>query len=210
MSAFDPLDGWFEKGFRIRQQKAAKTASRDRTRSRSGTSPVSTGGVRFSAGAAQKNAVSVIRKAPEVMVKITGSNSGLAGAKNHIDYISRNGKVDLFNESGETLQGREDLKAMQQQLKAAQIPNNSNKREFLHVLFSMPPGTPEKALKEAVAEFCKEEFGNRRYVAALHDDRDHTHVHVCVSTRDIGLPLCAPHPRPGRHQALHPEGRCRL
>ncbi len=26
----------------------------------------------------------------------------------------------------------------------------------------------------------------------------------------LGLPLRAAHPRPGRHQALHPEGRCRL
>lgn len=185
MSAFDPLDGWFEKGFRIRQQKAAKTASRDRARARSGVSPSPSGGVKFSPSAKQKNAASVIRKAPEVMVKITGSSSGLATVKHHIDYISRNGDVELTNESGESLQGREDLKALQQQLKASQVPNESSKREFLHVLFSMPPGTPEKAMREAVAQFCKEEFGNRRYVAALHDDTDHTHVHVCVSTRDI-------------------------
>ena len=185
MSAFDPLDGWFEKGFRIRQQKAAKTASRDRARARSGVSPSPSGGVKFSPSAKQKNAASVIRKAPEVMVKITGSSSGLATVKHHIDYISRNGDVELTNESGESLQGREDLKALQQQLKASQVPNENSKREFLHVMFSMPPGTPEKAMREAVAQFCKEEFGNRRYVAALHDDTDHTHVHVCVSTRDI-------------------------
>lgn len=185
MSVFDPLDGWFEKGFRVRSQKAARTARRDKTRARSGTSPASTSGVKFSANAKTKNTVSVIRKAPEVMVKITGSSSGLATVKHHLDYISRNGKVELTNESGETIQGRDELKALREQMKASQVPNESNKREYLHVLFSMPPGTPEKAMREAVMQFCQEEFANRRYVAALHDDTDHTHVHVCVGTRDI-------------------------
>jgi hypothetical protein len=185
VTVFDPIDGWFEKGFRVRAQRAAKTASRDRVRARSGVSPAPSGGVKFSKNAKAKNAISVIRKAPEVMVKITGSSSGLAGVKNHLDYISRNGDVELTNEGGESLHGRADLKALQQQLKASQVPNESSKREFLHVLFSMPPGTPEKAMKQAVADFCKEEFGNRRYVAAMHDDTDHTHVHVCVSTRDM-------------------------
>ena len=73
MSAFDPLDGWFEKGFRVRSQKAARTAKRDQTRARSGTSPASTSGVQFSANAKAKNTASVIRKAPEVMVKITAA-----------------------------------------------------------------------------------------------------------------------------------------
>jgi hypothetical protein len=40
-------------------------------------------------------------------------------------------------------------------------------------------------MREAVAEFCKQEFANRRYVMAFHDDTDHTHMHVCVGTRDI-------------------------
>jgi Relaxase/Mobilisation nuclease domain len=119
------------------------------------------------------------------MVKITGSSAGLATVKHHIDYISRNGELELTNETGDSLHGRDDLKALQIQLKASQVPNDSNKREFLHVLFSMPPGTPEKEMRKAVAEFCKEEFGNRRYVMALHDDTDHTHVHVCVNTRDL-------------------------
>lgn len=183
MSEFDPLDGWFEKGFRIRAQRAA-TTKRDKARSTCGSSPAS-GGVKFSANAKAKNAAAVVRKAPEVMVKITGSSNGLATVKHHLDYISRNGEVEMFNEASETLKGRDDLKALLAQMKAAQIPAEGNKREYLHVLFSMPAGTPEKAVRDAVAEFCKDEFGNRRYVAAQHNDTDHVHVHVCVGTRDI-------------------------
>src|SRR6218665_520481 len=118
MSAFDPLDGWFEKGFRVRSQKAARTAKRDQIRARSGTSPASTSGMQFSANAKAKNTASVIRKAPEVMVKITGSSSGLATVKNLLDYISRNGEGELTNESGESIQGRDELRALREQMKA--------------------------------------------------------------------------------------------
>lgn len=185
MSAFDPLDGWFEKGFRVRAQKSARTARRDSVRARSGAAPSSSSGVKFSASAKVKNATSVIRKSPEVMVKITGSSSGLATVKHHLDYISRNGEVELTDEAGESILGRDGLKGLREQMKASQVPEESGKREYLHVLFSMPAGTPEKAMREAVAQFCREEFANRRYVAAFHDDTDHTHMHVCVGTRDI-------------------------
>lgn len=184
MTAFDPLDHWFEKGFRVRKQPVRR-ARQDVIRKRAGAPTTSTAGVRFSSHAKTSNIRSVIRRAPEVMVKITGSSCGLASAKSHIDYISRNGSVELTDEQGTTLTGRDDLKALQKHLKAAQIPKESNRREFLHVLFSMPPGTPAEAVREAVLNFCQEEFANRQYVAALHDDTDHTHVHVCVCTRDI-------------------------
>lgn len=183
MTVFDPIDGWFEKGFRIRAQKAA-TVRRDKIRFGSGGSSKSEG-VRFSPGAKAKNAASVIKRAPEVMVKITGSSAGLATVKHHIDYISRNGDVELTDEHGDTIKGRDELKALREHMKAEQIPLEGRKREFVHVLFSMPPGTPEKAMKDAVLKFCGEEFANRRWVAALHNDTDHTHVHVCVGTRDI-------------------------
>jgi hypothetical protein len=188
MPSFDSVDSWFEKGFRVREQKAAKAASgarRDRARSSGGSGPASRGGVKFSSGAKSKNIKSVVRKAPEVMVKITGSSSGMKRVKSHLEYISRNGEVELVNEAGQTINGMAEVRALREQLKASQIPEESKKREFVHVIFSMPPGTGEKQVREAVAQFCQEEFSNRRYVMAQHDDTDHSHVHVCVSTRDI-------------------------
>jgi hypothetical protein len=180
MAAFDPLDAWFEKGFRIRKQKPA-TVKGDRIRGGGGKRPIPIGHVRFSGNAKTGNARAIVQRAPEVMVKITGSSSGTDTAKHHVDYISRNGDVELENERGEVI----DRKDLMQELKASQVPSESGKREFLHVLFSMPPGTPEKELKDSVREFCKEEFANRQYVIALHRDTDHVHCHVCVGTRDI-------------------------
>jgi hypothetical protein len=195
MTAFDPISSWFENGFRIRQQKAAKVSQgkrRDKVRSGGGGSPkprggsgAAGGGSRLSASAKSKNVSSVARKAPEVMVKITGSSKGLATVKNHLDYISRNGKVELVNEAGESIHGTAAVRDLKQHLKAEQIPEDGKKREFLHVVFSMPKETPTEDMKAAVAAFCKDEFSNRRYVMAFHDDTAHKHVHLCVGTRDI-------------------------
>lgn len=188
MAEFDSIDGWFEKGFRVRRQSAAKQAKgarRDRARSAAGGSPAKRGEVSFSPGAKASNVRAVARKAPEVMVKITGHSKGTKKAGAHLDYISRNGKVELTNEAGEVVTGARQVRAQTEILRAAQIPEEGRQREFLHVVFSMPAGTPERGVREAVAEFCQEEFANRRYFMALHDDKDHCHVHVCVGTRDI-------------------------
>lgn len=183
MSEFDPIDHWFEKGFRVRAQKAT-TVRRDARRARAGVAPAS-GGVKFSRSAMAKNAASVVSRAPEVMVKITGHSSGLKDAKRHLEYISRNGTLELTDERGEPINGLQEIRDLRARLHAAQVPQESNKREFLHVLFSMPPGTPARGLREAVQKFCAEEFANRRFAMALHDDKDHTHVHVLVHTRDM-------------------------
>ncbi|MDM0029136.1 relaxase/mobilization nuclease domain-containing protein [Variovorax saccharolyticus] len=185
MAAFDSIDSWFEKGFRVRKTNGARTARRDAVRARSGASPRSAGGVKLSAQAKASNIKSVIRKAPEVVVKITGSSSGLATVQRHLAYIARDGEVELTTEADEKVRGLGELKDLRDRLAAAKIPEEGHKREFLHVMFSMPAGTPEQPVRDAVAAFCKEEFANRRYVMAFHDDTDHTHMHVCVGTRDI-------------------------
>lgn len=188
MAEFDSIDSWFEKGFRVRRQSAgkqAKGAKRDRARSTGGGSPAKRGEVSFSPGAKASNVRAVAGKSPEVMVKITGHSKGTSKAGAHLDYISRNGKIELTNEAGEVITGARQVRAQTEILRAAQIPEEGRQREFLHVIFSMPAGTPESGVRDAVAEFCQEEFSNRRYFMALHDDTDHCHVHVCVGTRDI-------------------------
>ena len=50
-----------------------------------------------------------IRKAPEVMVKISGNGKNMGQIKAHMDYISRNGNVDLEDDRGEIYKGRDEL-----------------------------------------------------------------------------------------------------
>ena len=47
----------------------------------------------------------VASNSTEVMVKITGFGKGAGHVKAHLDYISRNGKVELENDRGEVLSG---------------------------------------------------------------------------------------------------------
>ncbi len=46
------------------------------------------------------------RKAPEVMVKISGAGNGMRQVRVHLDYISRNGQLSLQNENGELIEGK--------------------------------------------------------------------------------------------------------
>jgi len=186
---FDSVDDWFSGNpFVSPSSKGAKGVStkRDKARSSGSHAPSRRGGQGARGRSARSaNQSSVRKKAPEVMVKITGSSKGLATARNHLDSISRNGDVELVTEQGESLKGNRAVRDYKELLRMEQIPEESNKREFLHVVFSMPKDTEVNGLKEAVSNFCKEEFGNRRYVMAFHADTDHRHVHVCVGTRDI-------------------------
>lgn len=180
MNIFEPVDDWFNKGFVIEKTKKPRKSPSTKKK----VTRIVSAGFNFSASAKSDNIKSVINRSPEVVVKITGKSTGLKTLKNHLNYISRNGQLELLDENGNLIQGKPELMGLQNQLKALQIPNESTKREYLHVLFSMPANTHVDRFKQSVAEFCKEEFGQRRYVMAFHDDTDHTHIHLAVSTRN--------------------------
>ena len=129
-------------------------------------------------------------KQPEVMVKIprrqSSNSKGLKGIRHHLDYISRHGKIEIENQDGEILKGK---KAVQEQLKHWQklgISEDSNKREALNIVLSMPAGTPSNAVKNAARTFAEEQFPDHQYTFALHSHADnpdepaHPHVHLCV------------------------------
>jgi hypothetical protein len=60
-------------------------------------------------------------------------------------------------------------------------------KEGGHVDFDGPfnacPDRPG-SVEESVLDFAREEFANRSWVAALHVDRDHPHVHLTIARRD--------------------------
>ena len=128
------------------------------------------------------------RRSPEVMVKITnrlGAGKGMAAIRNHLTYISRNGKLDLETDTGERLTDKEAIAEyaheMKYQVRGRSIPEVSNRREAFNIILSMPFGTPPEKVREAVREFLEEEFGGKyRYCLVLHTDTDKPHVHACV------------------------------
>ena len=48
----------------------------------------------------------VVRRAPQVMVKVTGGGRGMKAIVAHFRYISKNGRLDIEDERGETMRGR--------------------------------------------------------------------------------------------------------
>ena len=128
------------------------------------------------------------RRSPEVMVKITnrlGAGKGMAAIRNHLTYISRNGKLDLETDTGERLTDKEAIAEyaheLKYQVRGRSIPEVSNRREAFNIILSMPFGTPPEKVREAATEFLEEEFGGKhRYCFTLHTDTDKPHVHACV------------------------------
>lgn len=124
-----------------------------------------------------------VRRVPEVMVKISGNGRGMKRIAAHMEYISRNGTVELEDQYGEIIIGREGVNDLLAEFRYGgfPIPEGSSKRETFNIVLSMPPGTDRAAVTNAAREFAREEFsGNFSYAFATHTDEKHPHVHLCV------------------------------
>lgn len=130
----------------------------------------------------------IVRRAPEVMVKITGRTKGVAHLKSHLAYITRNGELDAETEQGATLAGRSGLKDLQQRWEDDAGLDNKRRRDgslSINIILSMPAGTDAVAVKESARAFAIETFGyNHDYVFVQHLDDKHPHVHLTV--RSLG------------------------
>ncbi|WP_107329152.1 relaxase/mobilization nuclease domain-containing protein [Metapseudomonas otitidis] len=121
--------------------------------------------------------------AAEVMAKVTGFSKGGQHAKANLEYISRNGDVDLENDRGEKISGRAELKALAKDWAAeiGESKSRKNQRDTMHLILSMPEGTDPEAVRKATRNFAKQVFAkNHEYVFALHTDTKSPHCHVTV------------------------------
>lgn len=136
----------------------------------------------------KRKAEKIAAGAPEVMVKITGFSKGAKSVYGNLTYVSRNGSVELETDSGRVLLGAEEVKEYFQDWKAELGVQKGfkDRRDSMHIVLSMPPGTEENAVKDAVRDFAKEQFdGKHEYVFALHTDEKHPHCHLIVKYRDF-------------------------
>ena len=128
--------------------------------------------------------VRVARRAPEVMVKVTGRTRDGGHLKAHLDYISRNGALALDGPDGERLDGRAEVHALARAWAEEFAMEPGRRRDAsisLSIVLSMPAGTDAARLHDAARAFAAETFGERfPYVFALHDEGRHPHVHLTV------------------------------
>jgi len=73
--------------------------------------PKLSGGAAYERAAAirERIAATVLRRAPQVMVKVTGGGRGMRAIAAHFRYISKNGRLDIENERGELMSGKDTL-----------------------------------------------------------------------------------------------------
>jgi type IV secretory pathway VirD2 relaxase len=133
-----------------------------------------------------------VRRAPEVVIKVSGGARTLAGVEQSVRYVGRDGKLGLESDTGDRLamKGVEsdlvrdwnlDLEAQARYTqRSIRVPRKPPK--LVHnLIFSMPPGTPPKLLLKAVRKLARTQFGSdHRHAMVLHTDEPHPHVHVIV------------------------------
>ncbi len=137
----------------------------------------------------------IVRKAPEVVVKVTGRQRGGRHVKAHLDYIGRKGDIEIETRDGEILTSKDDISE-----RAAEWSDTLNWRSrptvsSVSLIFSMPAGTdPDKVLGAVRALAHAELSDNHDYVLALHTDTPRPHVHLTVQAE--GLDRTRFNPRP--------------
>jgi hypothetical protein len=148
--------------------------------------------VLYSGSAAGENAVRtrltrLVNRAPEVMVKVTGRTADPGHLRAHLDYISRNGQLELETQDGAVINGRGGVKSLAEDWSAEQLADRRTRRgaPFSHsVVLSMPAGTDPVALRAAARAFAADVFAGRHdYVFTLHTDTPRPHVHLSICSR---------------------------
>jgi Relaxase/Mobilisation nuclease domain len=124
----------------------------------------------------------VVRRAPQVMVKVTGGGRGMAAIAAHLRYISKGGRLPIEDDRGFEREGKEGLRDLVDQWRpgGSRIPEISERREAFNIMLSMPAGTKAEIVQSAAREFAKAELANHRYVMVLHTHQANPHVHLSV------------------------------
>ncbi|HEY6354273.1 MAG TPA: conjugal transfer protein TraS [Burkholderiaceae bacterium] len=124
----------------------------------------------------------VVRRAPQVMVKVTGGGRGMAAIAAHLRYISKDGQLEFEDGRGVTREGKEALHDLVEQWRhgGSFIDETSPRREAFNIMLSMPRGTDPMVVQRAAREFAQAELGDHRYVMVLHDHQANPHVHLSV------------------------------
>jgi len=140
-----------------------------------------------SGGGARARLERIAARAPEVMVKVTGRTRDGAHLRAHLEYISRNGELELEGADGALIVGRRDVADLAEDWGAAALGDKPRRKDspVSHsVILSMPAGTNEVAVRDAARSFAADMFAGRHdYVFTLHTDTPRPHVHLAICSR---------------------------
>jgi hypothetical protein len=135
----------------------------------------------------QRIVATVVRRVPQVMVKVTGGGRGMAAIAAHFRYISKNGQLRIEDDRGVARGGKEVVKDLIEQWRhsGSLIPESGHRREAFNLMLSMPRGTDAQIVLKAAREFAQAELRGHRYVMVLHQHQANPHVHLSVRAESI-------------------------
>ena len=126
------------------------------------TPRLSGGGGGRAAAIRRRIEATVLRRSPQVMVKVTGGGRGMAAIAAHFRYITKNGRLEIEDDRRTVERGKDALLDIERQWRmgGAYIPDIGQRRDAFNVMLSMPRGTDPQAVLFAAREFAKIEFAD--------------------------------------------------
>ena len=149
---------------------------------------LSDGGMRQRADAIRKRIeATVVKRAPQVMVKVTGGGRGMLAIAAHFRYIGKNGRLDIETEQGDTVRGKSAVHELSEDWRygGSLIGDEGYRREAFNIMLSMPRGTDPLIVQRAAREFAQTELAGHKYVMVLHDHQANPHVHISVRAESM-------------------------
>jgi hypothetical protein len=194
----EKLDEWGSRLFNV----STETLPRPRSSKRSplgSAKPVTTGG-RLSTPQARAAYVrqklqAMVRRAPQVVVKLVKAPKGMKGISNNLTYISRDGQLEIEDQDGQVIHGKEAVADLKAEWRDGGMPiaADSTMRDAFHLVLSMPTRTDPLSVQRAACDFATREFSGFQYAMVLHtfetdpDPSPSPHPHVRLTVKAAGL-----------------------
>ena len=192
------LDEWGSRLFNV----STETLPRPRRSTRSplgSTKPVRPGG-RLSTSQARATYVrqklqAMVRRSPQVVVKLIRAPKGMKGISNNLTYISRDGQLEIEDQDGQVILGKDAVADLKAEWRDGGMPiaADSSMRDAFHLVLSMPTRTDPLSVQRAARDFAKQEFSGFQYAMVLHtfdtdpDPHPSPHPHVHLTVKAAGL-----------------------
>ncbi len=137
----------------------------------------------------------MVRRAPQVMVKLVRAPKGMKGISNNLTYISRDGLLEIEDQDGQVIKGKEAVADLKTEWRDGGMPiaADSTMRDAFHLVLSMPQRTDPLSVQRAARDFATREFSGFQYAMVLHtfetdpDPNPSPHPHVHLTVKAAGL-----------------------
>lgn len=133
--------------------------------------------------------VNVSRRTHEAVFKLKKTHASTrASARNMVDYISRDGDLELLDQDGNPVQHDDERKSLIDDWSMS-FSERAKPRVATHMILSTPIGSDIARVKKASAEWGRANLSEYDYVQVTHTDEPHPHTHFIVARRPGGPSL---------------------